>query len=324
MKLDVICLGEALIDFVSLERDTSLQETSGFQKAAGGAPANVAAGVTKLGRRSGFIGKVGKDPFGDFLKAVLDEIGVDTACLIFDPDVRTTLSFIAQRSSGLRDCIFYRHPGADMLLNKSEIPETYIASADVLHFGSVSLSAEPSKSATRQAIKYARDHGLLVSYDPNLRLDLWRDGDLARTEIDEAFQYANIVKISEEESHFITGKDTPEETARYVLSRGPQVVVVTLGANGCYYSDGMASGYLPGFDVNAVDTTGAGDAFTAYLLSHIAQFRQVDGLREIKIDGAFIELLRRANAAGALATTTLGAIPSLPTTDQIATFLLEQ
>jgi fructokinase len=320
--LDIICLGELLIDFVSLDRDASLAESTGFKKAPGGAPANVAAGVARLGLKAGFIGKVGNDPFGAYLRGVLDNLRVDTEFLVADPDARTTLSFVAQKSDGVRDCMFYRNPGADMLLRPEELDAVYFEGSTFFHFGSISLGAEPVKSATLKAIEMAKGKGLLISYDPNLRMSLWPDEETARREINAGFPYADIVKISEEEYGFILGCETPESCADAILAMGPKLVVVTLGPKGCYYSDGSRTGYLPTFeDVTVVETTGAGDAFVAATLAGItARLKQGDP-DAFRADDSFVRILTFANAAGSLATTKLGAIPSLPTSDEVLAFL---
>ena len=320
--LDVICLGELLIDFVSLDRDVSLAESSGFKKAPGGAPANVAAGVARLGLKAGFIGKVGHDPFGAYLRKVLGDLQVDTEYLVADPDARTTLSFVAQKSDGVRDCMFYRNPGADMLLRPDELDAGYFEGATFFHFGSISLGAEPVKSATLKAIEMSRAKGLLISYDPNLRMSLWPDEETARREINAGFPFADVVKISEEEYGFILGCDTPESCAEAILAMGPKLVVVTLGPKGCYYSDGVHAGYLPTFDdVTVVETTGAGDAFVAATLAGIIARLKEGDPDALSADEAFVRILTFANAAGSLATTKIGAIPSLPTTDEVLAFL---
>lgn len=324
-KLDVICLGELVVDFVSLDRDASLAQSSGFTKAPGGAPANVAAGVSKLGMNAGFIGKVGDDPFGVFLRNVLTDLSIDTQYLIADPVARTTLSFIAQKSDGVRDCMFYRNPGADMLLRPEELNASYFADAVFFHFGSISLGCEPSKSATLHAIALAKANGSLISYDPNLRLSLWPDMETARAEILAGFPLADLVKISEEEYGDILGVETPEACAEAILKMGPRLVVVTLGSKGCYYSDGTHTGYLPTFDeVLVVETTGAGDAFVAAtLVGLVTRIREGDR-NALVADDTFVRILTFANAAGSIATTRLGAIPSLPDAAQVMAFLTER
>jgi fructokinase len=309
----LISLGELLIDFVALERDVSLMDSSGFTKAPGGAPANVAAGFAKLGGSSGFIGKVGDDPFGYYLKTVLEEIPVDTTCLAMDKDARTTLSFVANYSSGIRDCVFYRNPGADMLLSPEDISEEYFKQALIFHYGSISFNSPLSKQASLKALAFAKNHQLLISYDPNLRMSLWESEELARAEINAGFQYADLVKISEEEMEFITGSHSLEACAAYILQKGPRLVLISRGKDGCYYSDGTDSGYLNGIEVNAIETTGAGDAFMAAVLYQLSQNINVGKDASLTVDEKLTSILQFANAAGALATTRIGAIPALPT-----------
>jgi fructokinase len=324
MKLDVICLGELLIDFVSTSKNESLVDSPGFVKAPGGAPANVAVGVVKLGGQAGFIGKVGLDPFGKYLKQVLDQLSVDTSYVAFDEEARTTLSFVAQNPDGNRDCMFFRHPGADMRLTPEDIAEQYISSGKIFHYGSISLGSPSSKAATLKALEYARAHQLYTSYDPNLRMDLWSDPEHARQEINDGFRYADFVKISEEEYEFITGCQSVEECGEYILGKGAKLVVVTLGKEGCYYSNGRISGYVEGFHANVVETTGAGDAFVAAMLMNIAGLINKGDLERLADEDHLRSLLRFANAAGAIATTGIGAIPSLPFAKDVEALLVNQ
>ncbi|MEK8126606.1 PfkB family carbohydrate kinase [Paenibacillus filicis] len=321
MKTDVVCLGELLIDFVSADVDCSLAESSGFTKAPGGAPANVAAGLVKLGRKASFIGKVGRDPFGEFLTKELKDAGVEVGGMSVDEEARTTLSFIANRSSGIRDCIFYRNPGADMRLAPSDLNEASVAVGKIFHFSSVSLSLEPVRSATNQALEWAKKHGLLISYDPNLRLGLWEDEATARREIRAAFRFADLVKISEEEMEFITGFRSLEESAYDILAQGPKLVVITQGGNGCFFTDGTTSGSFPGHQVQVAETTGAGDAFVAGLLAKLTEHLERTGEIKLRVDDVAVEAIRFANAAGALATTKVGAIPAMPSEEEVLRIL---
>lgn len=313
--LDVVCVGEILIDFISMNENVTIAESDGFYKNPGGAPANVAAGISRLGYQAGFIGKTGNDPLGMYLKSVMEKQGVDVSHMAADDRYRTTLAFVALRPDGVKDIAFFRNPGADMMLEAADIPEDYIKGFKILHFGSVSLANEPSKNATLTALDYADKNGLLISYDPNLRLGLWDNEKKAKKEINDGFARAHIVKISDEEYPFITGKNTVEECAEYILGMGPKLVVVTLGADGCYYSNGKDSGYIPGFPVQAIETTGAGDAFVAALLTKLSE-RLHSGFG-YEIDERMINDMRFANAAGALATTKIGAIPSLPEIEDV-------
>jgi fructokinase len=312
-----ICIGELLIDFVSTATDVSLADCPGFAKAPGGAPANVAVGLAKLGVESGFIGKVGDDPFGVFLRRTLEENQVDTTHLISGAGCRTTLAFVATRSDGAKDIVFYRNPGADMLLSPDEIDRAYIQSASLFHYGSVSLSHPPSRDAALKAIRCAKDAGALMSYDPNLRLMLWDSPKEAKKWIWEVMPYASIVKIADEEWEFIMDAPDLDVGSRRLLGLGVEMVVVTRGARGCYYNNGAYRGEVPGFKVNVVDPLGAGDAFVAAMLSKI-----IGGSNPKSLDGEQLrEIMTRANAAGALATQKVGVIPALPTAAEIEAFL---
>jgi fructokinase len=303
----VVCLGEALIDFVADTSGVALIDCPGFRKAAGGAPANVAVGLARLDVPARFLGKVGEDPFGHFLARTLAEAGVDVAGLRFDAEARTGLAFVSLQANGERDFTFYRHPSADMRLTSAEIDPRSFAGARLFHFGSITLITEPSRSATLTAIAAARAAGCVISYDPNLRLPLWPGAEAARAAILTAMPVADVVKVSDEEAVFLYGD--MESCARALLGQGPRLVLVTLGADGCrYFTADGARGDVPGFAVTAVDTTGAGDGFVAGLLAHLAESGAFP-LPEPDLRHA----LRFANAVGALTCTKKGAIPALPT-----------
>ncbi len=312
-----LCIGELLIDFVSTTPDVTLAEASGFVKAPGGAPANVAVGLAKLGIDAGFIGKVGADPFGDFLAETLQQHNVDTSYLIAGEQSRTTLAFVATRSDGMKDITFYRHPGADIQLSPDEIDGDYIKSAEVFHYGSVSLSHSPTREATLKAIQTAKNAGAFISYDPNLRLMLWDNPDEAKHWIWEVMHFADVVKISDEEWEFITGDVELKNGIERILGLGVKLLVITLGERGCYYTNGVAEGSIDGIDVNVVDTLGAGDAFVAAMLSKLMQHENVSDIKNDQLN----EIMQYANTAGALATKKVGVIPSLPTHAEIKQFL---
>lgn len=313
-----LCIGELLIDFVSTTPDVTLAAAPGFVKAPGGAPANVAVGLAKLGIDAGFIGKVGADAFGDFLRETLAQHRVNTDSLIADATARTTLAFVATRSDGMKDITFYRHPGADIQLSPDELDTDAIQSAALFHYGSVSLSHSPSREATLEAIKAAKTGGALLSYDANLRLMLWDDADDAKRWIWEVMPYADVVKISEEEWEFIMGDVSFATGAKRILEQqGASLVVITLGEKGCYYTNGSAEGAVDGFAAKVVDTLGAGDAFVAAMLSQLLQHENLHSLDTSQLNA----IMRYANAAGALATQKVGVIPALPTAAEIEAFL---
>jgi fructokinase len=313
---NVITCGELLIDFVPTVSGVSLLDAPGFKKAPGGAPANVAVGVSRLGISSGFLGKVGEDPFGHFLAKTLQDSGVDTQGLRFSTEARTALAFVSLRADGERDFMFYRHPSADMLYRADEVDADYIRSAEVFHYGSISLIQEPSRSATLHAVDVASQAGLSISYDPNLRLNLWPDVEKARQGLLMGWSRANWIKASEEELQFLSGSPELLEGARRLWHSQLNMVVITQGKAGCTYLTQAFHGFVPGFTVTAVDTTGAGDGFVAGLLASLV--RQPEAWKE---EASLQAVCKYANAVGALTTTQRGAIPALPTSEQVNAFI---
>ena len=313
---DVITLGELLIDFVPTVSGVTLIEAPAFKKAPGGAPANVAAGLAKLGIPSGFMGKVGDDAFGRFLAQTLQKVGVDTSALRFSTEARTALAFVSLRADGEREFMFYRHPSADMLYAPAEVDTDYIRSAKVLHYGSISLISEPSRSATLLAIETAKTAGLLISYDPNLRLNLWPSAEAAKEGILLGWPLAQFIKVSEEELAFLAETEDLEAAARQIWHPDLRLLVITRGKAGCTYITSRFSGEVPGFGVEAIDTTGAGDGFVAGLLKGLLEHPQLD-----QDEAQLRQICRYANAVGALTTTERGAIPALPTAEQVDRFL---
>lgn len=304
---DVICMGELLIDFVSTQAGVTLVEASAFKKAPGGAPANVAVGLARLGVSSAFMGKVGDDDFGHFLAQTLRQNGVDVTPLRFSEVARTALAFVSLTQEGERDFMFYRHPSADMLFEPVEVDKTSIKGAKIFHYGSISLISEPSRQATLYAIEVAEENGLLLSYDPNLRLPLWPSTAAAREGLLAGWQRAQVIKASEEEIVFLTGQHDLAEGVYQLWHAQLKLVVVTKGREGCDYFTSQKQGQLPGFQVQTVDTTGAGDGFVAGMLAELLATPNL--WNDIP---ALERALTFANAVGALTTTQLGAIPSLP------------
>ena len=320
---DVICLGELLIDFVSTHEDASLADSPGFVKAPGGAPANVAVALVRMGVSAGFIGKVGSDPFGHYLKSVLEAEGVDCRHLAFSEEARTTLAFIGVRSDGAKDIAFYRNPGADMMLNPDDVVPGYIRSAKAFHFGSISMIDEGPRSATIACGELAREKGLLVSYDPNFRPPLWDTEAHAREEIWRGFGMADVAKVSEEEWEFVTGAGDLEGGAKKILDRGVKLVVVSRGENGCYFTNGRHAGEVPGYHVQVAETIGAGDGFVGAMLTGLLEALSVGATLDSLSKQDLVRLLRTANAAGALTCTKVGAIPALPEREEVEAFLRE-
>ncbi|MDQ3928557.1 MAG: PfkB family carbohydrate kinase [Chloroflexota bacterium] len=317
---DVITCGEMLIDFVSTVSGVTLQEAPAFEKAPGGAPANVAVGLARLGIPTGFIGKLGDDEFGRFLQSVLDSNGVDTSRLLLTEEARTALAFVSLRQDGEREFMFYRHPSADMLFAPYEVHVPYIARARVFHYGSITLGAEPSASATLHAAVVARENGLFVSYDPNLRLNLWPSEEAAREGMLRGWEHAHLIKISEEEAAFLTGKDDIEQAAEELWHDNLRLLAITQGGQGSTVFTPNVGVYVPSFEVQVVDTTGAGDAFLAGLLFSL--YPNLDHVMRGDIgEEDLIQAVRFANAAGALTTTKRGAIPALPTLEEVQALL---
>ena len=305
---DVVAFGELLVDFVPAAGPESLIAAEIFKKAAGGAPANVAVGLARLGVSSAFMGMTGEDGFGCFLAGELVKAGVDIAPLRFTARARTGLAFVSLEPNGERDFLFYRSPGADMLMTPDAVDEAALRAAKAFHFGSISLATEPSRASTLHAASLARHHGKLITYDPNLRRELWPTADDARTGMRLGLAEAGVVKISEEELHFLTGEPDPIAGGRRLWHPRLRLMAITRGPAGCYWLTNDAHGAVPGFPVTAIDATGAGDAFMAGLIAGILGSPTFPtGAAEIAATCRF------ANAAGALATTGRGAIPSMPT-----------
>lgn len=314
---DAVAIGEILIDFTPAGGNEAGH--SAFTANPGGAPANVMAALAKWGRKTAFMGKAGADQFGYFLKNTLEQSGVDARGLVLSQEYRTTLAFVHLDQEGDRSFSFYRNPGADMMLHADEVSLEVIEQSSLLHFGSVSLTDEPAASATLHAVREARRMGKLISFDPNLRLPLWRSKELAAERINEGLQYAHIVKLSEEELEFLTGTDNLEQGTRQLYEDyNLPVILVTLGAKGAFYRLGGATGLVTGNPVQPVDTTGAGDCFFAGFLFKLQESGQsLDRLDPQVMDG----LLRFANASGALITLGKGAIPAIPAMEDIYQFM---
>lgn len=322
--IDIITFGEALIDFVSTTSGTSLVDAPAFKKAFGGAPANVAIDLARLGLSVGFIGKVGDDDFGHFLAKVFEENGVNIENLVYDKTKRTTLAFVSLTQGGERAFMFYRNPGADMYLKPEEIKREFLAQARIFHFGSLSLTNQPSRNATYTAINIAKESGQIISFDPNLRPSLWESLEDARREIAQGLEVADILKVNEEELQFLTGNSDISSASAELLTDKTRLVFVSLGERGCYFNNLNFNGFVPAFSVKAVDTTGAGDGFVAGLLSELLlkakegiDFRNLH-FEELAAIGKF------ANTVGTMITLKRGAISGSPTRAQVREFINEK
>ena len=322
---DFITIGESLIDFLSIEKDVLIEDAIGFTIAPGGAPANVAAAIAKLGGSSGFMGKVGKDSFGIMIRKTLQDSGVNVDHLLMDETVNTTLAFISVKQDGEPDFLFYRnHCGADLALRSDEIRHDYIDGASILHFGSINFTREPLRSATIEAVERAKTKDKLISFDPNLRPTLWDSMSAAKSEIQRGLTYADIVKLTDVELEFITGESSPERGTEAVMKYGPSLVLVTRGKESCYFKSEDIFLEYPTFKVELVDSTGAGDSFMGGTLLRLfkrkGENKPLFSLSREEIE----EILRFATACGALTVTRKGVIPALPTLEEVQVFLNRQ
>ena len=304
---ELVALGEVLIDFTQAGFSASGQAL--FERNAGGAPANVAVQAARLGMSAQFVGKVGADMHGDFLRRSLQERGVDVSSVAQDPDAFTTLAFVeVDPRTAERSFSFARKPGADTQLRWDELDRTILDGTRVFHFGTLSLTDEPARTATQKAVAYARAAGKLITYDPNYRAPLWKTEQAAKEQMLWGLQQADVVKISDEEVRFLWGC-TPEEGADRVLALGAKLAMVTLGPEGCYLKNRNAAVRASSPKVHPVDTTGAGDIFGG---SAVAQLLDTGKAPEDLTEAELLQIARFAATAASLSTETLGGIPSIP------------
>lgn len=313
---DVTALGELLIDFT--QNGKSDQGNALFEANPGGAPCNVLAMLNNLGKQTAFIGKVGNDQFGHILSDSLKEVGIDTTNLLFDQEVHTTLAFVHTFEDGDRDFSFYRQPGADMMLRSDEIREDIIANSRCFHYGTLSMTHDTIREATKTAIEIAKKHGLLLTFDPNLRPPLWDSLDLAKEQIGYGLSKCDMVKISEEELEFMTGeKDIDLGVQILKETYDIPLILVTMGKLGskAFYKDMKVQ--KPSFlQENTIETTGAGDTFCASAI-HFLLDHNIDSLTEDILG----QLLTFANAAASLITTKKGALRVMPTKQEVLDFI---
>ncbi len=305
-KFDVIAMGELLIDFTM--HGESGQGNPLFEACPGGAPCNVLALLNKMGKKTAFLGKVGKDQFGVQLRATLEEAGIDTSCLLTDDKVNTTLAFVHTFPDGDREFSFYRNPGADMMLTEEETDPGFVAQARLFHFGTLSMTHPGVRAATKKALAAAKENSMLVSFDPNLRPPLWSSLDLAKEQMEYGFQYCDILKISDNEIQFVSGKEDYDEGIRSLQEKYQiPLILLTMGKDGsrAYYKGMRVE--RPGFSCKTIETTGAGDTFCGSALNYILD-HGFDSLDEEQLG----EMLTFANAAAAIVTTRKGAIRAMP------------
>ena len=313
---DVTALGELLIDFT--ENGTSAQGNPMLEANPGGAPCNVLAMLKKLGKETAFIGKVGKDMFGEQLKNAVEEVGIDTRNLIMDEKVHTTLAFVHTYPDGDRDFSFYRNPGADMMLTKDEVQEDLIRSSRIFHFGTLSSTHEGVREATRHAIEVAKEAGCIISFDPNLRPPLWESLEDARREIEYGLTKCDILKISDNEVEFLFGTTDYDKGAALLKEKyNIPLILITMGKDGsrAYYK-GLRVEVASFIQENTIETTGAGDTFCASSLNYVLE-HGLDALTEEDLK----ELLTFANAAASLITTRKGALRVMSSKEEVLAFI---
>lgn len=314
-NFDVIALGELLIDFTM--NGQSEQGNNMFEACPGGAPCNVLALLNKMGKKTAFLGKVGQDQFGTLLKDTITEVGIDSTRLVMDPEVNTTLAFVHTFPDGDREFSFYRNPGADMMLSESDVDPEFIGQAKIFHFGTLSMTHDGVRAATKKAVQAARENGCLISFDPNLRPPLWSSLELAKEQMEYGFGVCDILKISDNEIQFVSGKEDYDEGIAYLQEKYQiPLILLTMGRDGsrAYYK-GMRV-QRPGFSVKAIETTGAGDTFCGSSLTYILE-HDFDSLTEEQLG----EMLTFANGAAAIVTTKKGAIRSMPERDEVTALL---
>jgi sugar/nucleoside kinase (ribokinase family) len=311
---DVVAVGEALVDLVAPDA-LDLASAARFIRAPGGAPANVACAVARLGGRSAFVGAVGDDPFGGMLRQTLRHFGVELDGLRVLPEARTTMALVASGGSGPPDFVFYR--GADAALSADDVAEDAIADAAFVHVSSMALLAEPARGATLRAIELARGYGARVSLDPNIRLSSWPSAEAARAALQPVIAAADVLKVNCDEAEILTG-EAKAESALESLGRADALAIVTLGEEGCLWRRGADRGRVSGFPVNVVETTGAGDAFAGALLFQLA--RHQEAFERLAVD-ELEDCLQFASSAAAITCTAPGAMAALPTHDQVVALL---
>lgn len=309
---DIAALGEILIDFTMQGFNTQRQRI--FAQNPGGAPANVAAAVAKLGGKAAFLGKAGDDMHGHFLKDTLMSCNIDCTGFSLSKDYFTTLAFVDVKTNGEREFSFARNHGADKMLAVEEIPEDIITQSKILHIGSISLTDEPCRSATVYAVNTARQNGVIVSYDPNFRASLWKDKNEAINTMRSMIQYADLMKISEEETELLTGKADYTEAADILIGQGVKIVAVTLGKKGAFVRTEKGGILVKGFTNSAVDATGAGDAFWGGFLYKLAE----SGKKLCELTPEEVsEFADFGNASASVCVENYGAIPAMPTPEQV-------
>ena len=310
--IDVTALGEILIDFTPCGKSEAGQRV--FEQNPGGAPANVLACLNKCGKKTAFIGKVGNDMHGHFLIDVLKDSGISTDGVIVDDNVFTTLAFVGLSDSGERSFSFARKPGADTRLTRDELKEELIRDCKVFHIGSLSLTAEPVKRTTFEALEIAKQAGCIISYDPNYRAPLWDSKEAAIKGMRSVISYVDVMKLSDEETELLTDIKDPEGAAKKLIDMGVSAVAVTLGAAGALVCTKKGCKVVPGFKAEMVDTTGAGDSFWGGFLKCLLESGKKPA--DVSLEEA-ADFARYGNAVASLCVEKRGAIPAMPSPEEV-------
>ena len=308
--MDILTIGEVLIDLTQTGRDE--KGIPQFAANPGGAPANLAVAASRLGAKTAFIGKVGADGFGRYLSDVLTQNGVDASGVAVDRQHPTTMAVVSVDASGERDFSFYRGANADVMLSKEDIPDAALEGAKVVHFGSVSLTADPSRSATLDAVRRAKAMGKTITYDPNYRANLWPDQDTAVAQMKAPLGLVDILKVSDEELPLLTGTTDCESGTAQLAAHGIGLIFVTLGPDGVFYRMGEKTGHVAGVPCKVGDTNGAGDTFFGAALSKLCK-EDLTALTVEKLE----QVLAFANKAASITTSRHGAIPAMPTLEEM-------
>lgn len=311
--MDIVAIGEVLIDLTQTGTDGA--GVPQYAANPGGAPANLAVAAARLGASTALISKVGQDAFGRYLRKVMEENKVDVSALTVDEEQHTTMAVVSVDENGERDFTFYRDPGADSMLLKDEIPLGLLKEARFLHFGSVSLTREPARTTTLCAAETARALGAVITYDPNYRANLWPDRDTAIRRMRKPLDMVDILKISDEELPLLADTDDLEAGTAALAEHGIRLILVTLGPNGVFYRFGGKTGTVPGVPCTVGDTNGAGDTFFGAFLSRLSRLYGPDCLTANMLE----EMLAFANRAASITTSRRGAIPAMPTLEEMKT-----
>jgi len=315
----LIAIGEALIDFMPRETGVSLAGVTAFEKAPGGAPANVAACAARLGASSMVVTQLGADGFGDYLAGVMQAAGVDTSAVLRTGDAPTGLAFVCLNADGEREFVFYRSPSADLLLEADSIDGTWFHPGDILHFCSVALTSEPMRLSHRRAIALAAGQGMMLSFDVNLRFPLWPDASRLRETVFDYLPGVHLLKTGHDELSFLTGAEHDQGVAQ-MLSLVPTLLVTYGGKGAALYAEGRRV-YHPGYDTPAVDSTGAGDAFVGSFLASLLEA----GVKDIPSlsDATIYAMLERAHATASLVVAQKGAMNAMPDQARVKRFMAE-